>query len=416
VHKPSARHAGTRLMEESSPIPSTQGRLHISVFFASIGMAYVYLIPAYAEQLGAGYLDLGLIGTVRSLPYTFLPVIAGYLGDRFGKRRLYLLSVFVVGLATLLLAATNTIEGIVAVQVVLGIGVSLFWPISEALVSEISSLHERASAIGMYAVAWGAGFLIGPFIGGIIAQVAGFQSTFCIAGILILITAGVSLVTIRGELKPHRGIKRTSARPSWEVVSTVLPMLLVQIPYAIVLAFVVSIFPGYAVQSGLTPSEVGFLLSGFGFVRTIVFSLSGRLERIGERKSVGFAFLATIPVLLLIPLNRSFIGLLVDSCLMGALIGIIYPQTVAYVSKRSPSENLGFAIGAYETIFGIGFAAGPLLSGSIAQTLGPDFALFVLALVALSAVPVLAFSGRRASLRRHRLSNSSRELPSPRLS
>jgi MFS family permease len=383
------------------------------VFFASIGMAYVYLIPAYAEQLGAGYLDLGLIGTVRSLPYTFLPVIAGYLGDRFGKRRLYLLSIFVVGFATLLLAATNTIEGIIAVQVIMGIGVSLFWPISEALVSEISSLHERASAIGMYAVAWGAGFLIGPFIGGIIAEVAGFQSTFCIAGVLVLITAAVSVVTIRGELKPHGGIKRTSARPSWEVVSTVLPMLLVQIPYAIVLAFVVSIFPGYAVQSGLTPSEVGFLLSGFGFVRTIVFSLSGRLERIGERKSVAFAFLGTIPVLLLIPLNRSFIGLLVDSCLMGALIGIIYPQTVAYVSKRSPSENLGFAIGAYETIFGIGFAAGPLLSGSIAQTLGPDFALFVLAVVALSAIPVLAFSGRRASLR---LSNSSRELPSPPLS
>jgi len=397
VHKPSPRHAGTRLMEKGGPTPSTLGRLHVSVFFASIGLAYVYLIPAYAEQLGAGYLDLGLIGTVRSLPYTFLPVIVGYLGDRFGKTRLYLLSVFAVGFATMLLAATNTIEGIVAVQVVLGIGLSLFWPISEALVSEISSLHERASAIGMYAVAWGAGSLIGPFIGGITAQVAGFQSAFCVAGVLLLITAGVSVVTIRGEQERHGGMKRTPVRPSWKVLSTVLPMLLVQVPYAVVLAFVLSIFPGYAIQLGLTPSEVGILLSGFGFVRTMVFSLSGRLERIDERKSVGLAFLGTIPVLLLIPLNGSFIGLLVDSCLMGALIGIIYPQTVAYVSKRSPSENLGFAIGAYETIFGIGFAAGPLLSGSIAQTLGPNSALLVLAVVALTAIPVLAFSKRRVT-------------------
>jgi MFS family permease len=386
-------------MGKSSPVASRTGSLHISVFFASIGIAYVYLIPAYAEQLGAGYLDLGLIGTVRSLPYTFLPVIAGYLGDRFGRRRLYLLSIFAVGSATLLLAATRTIEGILAVQVVLGIGLSLFWPISEALVSEISSLHERASAIGMYAVAWGAGFLIGPFIGGIIAQLMGFQSTFFVAGALILITAGASVVTIRGEQKRHGDIKRASARPSWEVLSAALPMLLVQIPYAIVLAFVTSIFPGYAIQSGLTPSEVGLLLSGFGFVRTAAFSLSGRLGRIGERKSTGFAFLVMIPVLLMIPLNRTFIGLFVDSCLIGALIGIIYPQTVAYVSKRSPSENLGFAIGAYETIFGIGFAAGPILSGSIAQIVGPEFALFILAVVALSAIPVLAFSGHRASTR-----------------
>jgi MFS family permease len=115
------------------------------------------------------------------------------------------------------------------------------------------------------------------------------------------------------------------------------------------------------------------------------------LGRISERKSVGFAFLGLIPVLLLIPLNGTFFGLLVDSCLIGALIGIIYPQTVAYVSKRSPSENLGFAIGAYETIFGIGFAAGPILSGSIAQVVGPELALFVLAAVAFSAIPVVAF-------------------------
>jgi len=386
-------------MERGSSIATRTGRLHFSVFFASVGIAYVYLIPAYAEQLGAGYLDLGLIGTVRSLPYTFLPVIAGYLGDRFGRRRLYLLSIFAVGSATLLLAATGTIEGILAVQVVLGIGLSLFWPISEALVSEISSAQERASAIGMYAVAWGAGFLIGPFIGGVIAEVAGFQSTFFVAGVLLLITAGLSVVTIRGEQRRHGDTEQAPGQPSWELVSAVLPMLIVQVPYAIVLAFVVSIFPGYAIESGLTPSEVGLLLSGFGFVRTIVFSLSGRLGRIGERKSIGFAFLGMIPVLLLIPLNRSFIGLLADSCLIGAFIGIIYPQTIAYVSKRAPSQNLGFAIGAYETIFGVGFAVGPILSGFVAQIGGPDFALLVLAAVAFSAIPVVAFSGRDAATR-----------------
>ncbi len=281
---------------------------------------------------------------------------------------------------------------------ILGIGLSLFWPISEALVSEISSAQERASAIGMYAIAWGAGFLIGPFIGGIIAEVAGFQSTFFVAGALLLVTAALSVVTIRGEQKRHRGAEQAPSRPSWELISGALPMLIVQVPYAIVLAFVVSIFPGYAIESGLTPSEVGLLLSGFGFARTMMFSLSGRLERTGERKSIGFAFLGMIPVLL-IPLNRSFIGLLADSCLIGTFIGIIYPQTIAYVSKRSPLENLGFAIGAYETIFGIGFAVGPILLGFVAQTAGPDSALLVLAVVALSAIPVVAFSGRGAAAR-----------------
>ena len=175
-------------------------------------------------------------------------------------------------------------------------------------------------------------------------------------------------------------------------------MLLVQIPYAIVLGFTVSIFPGYAAASGLEPSEVGMLLSGFGFARTIAFSLAGRMEKIGERKSIGFAFLGVALTLLLIPTNKSFLALFADSCLVGVFIGIIYPQTIAYVARRSPSENLGFAIGAYETVFGIGFTIGPILTGYIAQTMSPDLALFALAIISLTIIPVLAFTKQAPSL------------------
>jgi len=183
-------------MVSASSSAGRSRRFHLSVFSASIGVSYLFLVPAFAEHLGAGYLDLGLIGTVRSLPYTFLPVVTGYLGDRLGKARLYFLSVFAVGFATLLLAASRTIHSILAVHVLMGIGLSLFWPISEALVSEISPPHERASAIGTYAVAWGSGFLIGPLIGGIVAGAAGFQFAFLVAGILILATAGASVAAI----------------------------------------------------------------------------------------------------------------------------------------------------------------------------------------------------------------------------
>jgi MFS family permease len=77
---------------------------------------------------------------------------------------------------------------------------------------------------------------------------------------------------------------------------------------------------------------------------------------------------------------------------MGLFIGIIYPQTVGYISKRSPTANLGFAVGLYETIFGIGFAVGPITSGTIAQISGPHVAYVVLAVIALLAIPILVFS------------------------
>lgn len=397
AHKCSSPDAGLRSMEAVSSATSELRRINLSVFFASLGLASVYLIPAYAEGLGASYLELGFIGTIRSLPYMFLPVIVGYLGDRFDRRGLFLLSIFITGAATLMLSATNTVGGIVLVQVLLGIGFSLFWPLSEALVSETAPLDRRTSAMGAYGVAWASGFLIGPLVGGFMADAIGFQITFLVAGIIVVAVAGISIHGIRGSKKhPDLGTK-ASLKPEWALASRLLPMLMVQIPYGIVFAFIVTIFPGYAIQSGLTTFEVGVLVSGFGFTRIVMFSLSGRLERLGERTSTAVAFIGLAVVLLLIPINSSFAALLADMCALGSFIGIIYPQTIGYICKRSPSANMGFAVGLYETIFGIGFAAGPVASGLIVQMASPALASLVLAVVALAAIPMLALSKRSAS-------------------
>jgi MFS family permease len=364
----------------------------LSVFFASLGVATVYLVPAFAEDLGASYLELGFIGTIRSVPYMFLPVIVGYLGDRFNRRGLYLSSIFIAGAATLLLSAASTIEGIVLVQILLGIGFSLFWPLSEALVSESVPLNNRTGVMGLYAVAWGSGFLIGPLVGGLVADAAGFQMTFLVAGTLVLITAGVSVPTIRGTGKKESRGTNASVKPEWSLVLKLLPMLMIQIPYAIVFAFIASIFPGYATQTGLTSFEVGGLISGFSFTRIVMFSLSGRLGRIGERKSIMFASVGLAAALSLLPLSRGFVQLLGVSCLVGTFIGVIYPQTLGFITKQSPSANLGFAIGLYEAIFGIGFAAGPVIDGFILQATSASTTCLALTIVALSIVPMLSLS------------------------
>jgi len=393
ARKFSSHDEGTRSIQTENSRTDQLRRIYLSVFFASLGLSYVFLIPAFAEGLGASYLELGLIGTVRSVPYMFLPVIVGYIGDRFDRSRLYLSSIFATGVGMLVLAAMRTVEGIILVQVFLGIGFSLFWPLSEALVSETAPLHRRTSIMGTYGVAWATGFLIGPLFGGLIADGVGFQAAFLVAGTIVLITAAVAVAAIHGSRKRDQSrADKHSTRPEWALVSRLLPMLVVQIPYGIVFAFIVSIFPGYAVQSGLTTFEVGVLVSGFTFARIVMFTLSGRFERFGERKSATFAFMAMALVLLLIPIDRSFVALLADMCVLGLCVGIIYPQTVGYISKHSPSANLGFAVGLYETIFGIGFAIGPLASGLIAEATTLNFVYGFLAGIALSAIGLLAFS------------------------
>ncbi len=100
--------------------------------------------------------------------------------------------------------------------------------------------------------------------------------------------------------------------------------------------------------------------------------------------SVGLAV-----ALSLLPLSRGYAQLLGVSCLIGAFIGVIYPQTLGFITKWSPTANLGFAVGLYETIFGIGFAAGPIIAGFMLQATNALTACLALAIVALSIVPML---------------------------
>jgi DHA1 family multidrug resistance protein-like MFS transporter/DHA1 family quinolone resistance protein-like MFS transporter len=97
-------------------------------------------------------------------------------------------------------------------------------------------------------------------------------------------------------------------------------------------------------------------------------------------------------VLLLIPTSGSFLMLLADSCLMGAFVGVFYPQTLGYISKRTPSANLGFAMGLCEATFGIGFFVGPIAFGFLAEVIGLARTCLILGGAALSIIPLLLIS------------------------
>ncbi len=389
---------GRGIIEPRVNPSSNLKQIFLSVFLASVGLSSVYLIPAFAESLGASYLQLGYIGTIRSIPYMFLPVIFGYLGDRFNRHHLYLSSILVTGVGAFSLGLTNTVEGILAMQLILGIGFSSFWPVSEALVSETAPSGDQTRAMGTYGVAWASGFLIGPLIVGYLAGAIGFQTMFLIAGTGVLMTAVVSTMTVRGSRAKHVDNAKIDISSRRGLVSELAPVLLIQLPYGFVFSFIVTILPGYALKSGLTPFEVGLILSAFGLARIGAFSQAGRFAGFGERRSIILASAGIAFALLVAPFGGSFFGLLGDILLLGFFMGMFYPQVIGYIGRRAPAANLGFSMGLYEAAVGIGFALGPVTSGFIAETAGVYATYVILSAVAFSMIPIVALvKPRRAT-------------------
>ncbi|MFA9494424.1 MAG: MFS transporter [Candidatus Bathyarchaeota archaeon] len=102
--------------------------LYVTIFLTATGLGTTtFLLPVYAETLGASYTDLGLIGAVGNVVYTALTLICGYMLDRYEKVSLYL--VFTgIGMATMaLFSFVSSIPQILAVRALLGLASATFW-------------------------------------------------------------------------------------------------------------------------------------------------------------------------------------------------------------------------------------------------------------------------------------------------
>jgi MFS family permease len=347
-----------------------RARFYVTIFVSSLGLgAYTYFIPVFAQTFGATYLDLGYIGSATAVTYAVTPVLSGYLADRFDRVWLFRASLLLNMLFTFSLVFSSSVRDVLVLRLAAGFGLGFFWPISEILVTDLATVDGRVAEMGWYSVAWGSGYLIGPSIGGFVAQRLGYFQLFALSTILIAVGLVTNLFTV---LPQNRHRPKTQARPS-KVSSTIqdlLPWYMMLLCYAVIFGVLVAIFPGYANTVGVSEELIGLLFTLFGISRVLVFAMSGRYSRFSEKKALGLTSGVLALGGLIIAASTSFVGFAAALIIMGAAIGVIFPTTITLISRHFPNEQTGVAIGSYEATFGVGFAVGPLLAGLVAALAG----------------------------------------------
>ncbi len=109
-----------------------------------------------------------------------LLLFCGALGDRFGRKRTYLLGITIFAVASMICAAAATLPQLIVARAVQGVGAALLIPQGLAILSSAYSEMERPSAIGIWS-AWTAVFAaLGPVLGGWLIQIANWRAIFLI--------------------------------------------------------------------------------------------------------------------------------------------------------------------------------------------------------------------------------------------
>ncbi len=149
-------------------------------------------LPALGSDLHAGFSGLQWTINGYTLTLAALILLGGSLGDRYGRRRIFVLGTLWFAVASALCALAPNIETLVAARTLQGIGGALLTPGSLAIIAASFTEQDRAKAIGAWSGFGGVASAIGPFIGGYLVAGPGWRWVFLINLPLAAIVVAIS--------------------------------------------------------------------------------------------------------------------------------------------------------------------------------------------------------------------------------
>jgi EmrB/QacA subfamily drug resistance transporter len=151
-------------------------------------------LPHIGDEFHAGAASLQWIVNGYTLSLASLILLGGSLGDRFGRRRVFLVGVVWFAVASLLCGVAPDVRMLIAARVLQGVGGALLAPGSLAIIEASFHPDDRARAIGAWSGLGGVAGAVGPFLGGWLVQAATWRLVFLIN---VPVAVLVCLVTLR---------------------------------------------------------------------------------------------------------------------------------------------------------------------------------------------------------------------------
>ena len=209
---PAARPA-----ESPSAVPHRNWTLALAslgAFLTALDVVVVATaLPTLRTQLHASLSDLEWTINAYNLVLACLILTGAALGDRFGRRRSYVVGLLVFTAGSAASALSAGAGQLIAARIGQGIGAALLVPITLTLISDAFPVEQRGAAIGIWGGVSGLGVAAGPVVGGVIVQDLSWQWIFWLNVPVGLVVAALSAVLLRESKGP---------RPQLDLVGMVL--------------------------------------------------------------------------------------------------------------------------------------------------------------------------------------------------
>lgn len=364
-----------------------------TLFLDMLGFGIVLpALPYYALRFHASEEQVALLGTFYALMQLLFVPIWGRLSDRVGRRPVLLVSIVGTTAGMVVFALADSLWLLYAARIVAGVMTANF-ATAQAYVADLTPPEGRARAMGIVGASLGMGFVVGPPIGGLLADVGratglGYSLLGWVSASLSLINLGLAVVRLPESLPASVRAATRLSRPSklegFRVVLRGRELLAVVLMQAVVTFAFSAMEWTFAlltrVRLGWTEEAHGDRWNGMvlGFVGLVMAitqgGVVGRLvKRIGEPSTLKIGLGLTAAGLAGCAFVYQVPALLATSAVLAAGFGLVSPSMSSLVSRRAPADVQGGVLGVFQAAGSFARVFGPATGGLLFQRVGPSW-------------------------------------------
>ena len=352
-------------------------------FLAMVGMNLVVpFLPFFIRQLGVS--DPGELarwsGLVFAGPF-FLSFVAtplwGTLGDRYGRKAMVVRAIFGLALSQVLIGLSQDVYQLFLFRIVQG-AISGFIAASLALVSTTTPRKHTGYALGFMQSSTAGGAVLGPFFGGLLADLIGYREIFFVTAGLCTIGGFVVLFNVKETLQPDGDARKATVLDNVKLMFSDRRLRIIALTLMVAQMSILMIEPVFAlfIESFTTDTKYISTLAGS------IFSVSGlfmvisspwwgkRNDRSGYKRNltVGLAVVGVVYA------GHMIVTSLVQLAFLRAFLGFarggILPALYSMTSLFAPADRRGGMMAIASSMTILGNMVGPVVGGFVAGHFG----------------------------------------------
>lgn len=368
---------------------------------AMIGMSMVIpFLPLFVKELGVTETTelkrwSGLVVSGVFITAFIATPVWGWLGDRVGKKKMVLRAIFGLAVSQFLVGLSQDVVQLFIFRMVQG-ALSGFIAAALALVSSNTPKDKSGYAIGFLASSTAAGNLLGPFLGGLMADAFGYRNVFFITSAMCAVSGILVWVFVKeinkstskdGDIWDNYKFVFNNSRLRNSVFLLIISAAAISMIQPLFALFIERKITNTEYIATITGSIFGVV----GLFQVISSSFWGKLnDKRPIRKNLVWALLGAGAGYALHVVSTGVWELIPIRALLGLCIGGVMPSLFSFINKCIPDVKKGGVMGIASSFTMFGNLIGPLSSGFIASVTSIDF-MFILSGIVLASSSLFAY-------------------------